>query len=145
MGQRSRRLPRLMAFLLDLPLPARQALASRWGTEASTPDLYRAMTDPASLSTHLAELTPSAHAALTRLTTSSSSAADLLSGLPVSAATLGADLTALVELGLVLAAPEPSAAPAPPRQPHPDGLFAATLYVPTDVAAALARIEPRDV
>jgi len=127
-----------MALLLDLPSGPRRHLAERWGAGEDTASLYRLMTGPESLRARLATLSPGARAALGVLRREPASAEELLARLPLSERRLADGLAALAELGLALRAPEPGArAPrlavgAAPRD---------RLYVPADLAAALARAE----
>src|SRR5215831_5543742 len=133
--------PRLMALLLDLPSGDRRQLAERWGAQEDAASLYRAMTEPPSLSARLTTLPPGARAALAVLRREPASADDLLARLPLSEARLAVGLAALARLGLALRAPGPGArAPrlaldASPRE---------RLYVPVDLAAALAKAEAAD-
>jgi hypothetical protein len=96
------------------------------------------MTAPESLRERLAALPPGARAALDVLRREPASADDLLARLPLSEKRLDDALAALAGLGLALRRPEPGsrtprlAIDASPRD-H--------LYVPADLAAALARAE----
>src|SRR5262245_23057200 len=131
-------LPRLMALLLDLPAGARRRLAEQWGAAEDTASLYRSMTDQESLRRRLATLPAGARAALELLRREPASPDDLLARLPISEGRLAEGIAALAGLALALRAPEAGARTprlalgAGPRD---------RLYVPADLAAALARAE----
>jgi hypothetical protein len=127
-----------MALLLDLPPGARRLLAEQWGAGEDAASLYRSMTDRDALRARLAGLPPGARAALDSLRREASSPEELLARLPLSERRLAEGLAALAELGLALRAPEAGrraprmAAGAGPRD---------RLYVPPDLASALARVD----
>jgi hypothetical protein len=120
-----------MAFLLDLPPGARRDLAARWGVQEGTAALYQTMTDPATLAARRDPL-----GALDALARRPAQIDDLLAALPTSRERLADELDRLGALGLVLRLPEGGAAPRAARAPFGQE----TLYVPPDVAAALARV-----
>ena len=127
--------PRLMALLLDLPPAVKGELARRWGVEEDAAAIYRAMTEPGALAARVAALGPAAAQVLAALRRAPASRRELLARLPVSEVRLDAALAALAEHALVLRLPEAGGrTPRLATAANP----ADRLYVPADVAAALA-------
>lgn len=121
-----------MALLMDLPSARREALGTAWGVGSDAAAIYRAMTDPATLTARLAQL-PVASAALALLARGPSAADDLVARLPYAEARLMSAIQELAALALVARAPVGGL-----RARLADGATAGELlYVPGDVAAVV--------
>ncbi|HEV8632758.1 MAG TPA: hypothetical protein VG370_00755 [Chloroflexota bacterium] len=140
------RAPRLIALLIDLPDPARAALAERWRISdgahrrgwgaasgaGSTRELYAAMVDPERLAARVAGLEPACRDVLRGLASEPAGLDDLLGRVALGSETVERCLSALGGLGLVVRV-EPNRRARLAVAPFGSALLA----VPREVAAAL--------